>query len=218
MAARHSSRRVRFKAILGFRGYYVGSDGSVWSTWRRHYRKGASRVGVAYLPDGPWRQLRQTVISEYGYRDVQLRRDGRPHHALVHRLVLLAFAGPPPQKGMEAAHENGNAADNRLGNLSWKTKKANQADRLRHGTDCRGEKHGSHKLTDDAVGQLLEGWAAGQTKTQLARRFGVDRRTVGRIIEGESWCHVARPKTRLSYGQSLSSPTTMSPDLFTPTA
>lgn len=47
-------------------------------------------------------------------------------------LVMTAFVGPRPE-GMECCHNNGNPADNRLGNLRWDTHSANAMDMVRHG-------------------------------------------------------------------------------------
>src|SRR3990167_2626181 len=51
----------------------------------------------------------------------------------VHRLVLFAFRGSPPQ-GYESCHNDGNPSNNRLPNLRWDTAASNQADRVKHGT------------------------------------------------------------------------------------
>jgi hypothetical protein len=51
----------------------------------------------------------------------------------VHRLVLLAWVGPPPA-GTEACHNNGMADDNRLVNLRWGTRSENTRDMVSHGT------------------------------------------------------------------------------------
>lgn len=57
----------------------------------------------------------------------------------VHRAVLLAFVGPPPE-GYEACHINGNPADNRLENLRWGTRSDNLRDAVRHGTHYNAKK------------------------------------------------------------------------------
>lgn len=194
MAAQHSisrfhhNQRIRFKRVVGFPGYFVGSDGSVWSTWRRHYTKGRFRCGVKYRMGGPWLRLKPSVVAG-GYLGLSLRRNGKGHHQLVHVLVLRAFRGNAPPS-MECAHENGIPTDNRLENLSWKTKKANQADRARHGTHNRGERHGEAKITDRQAVEVIRRVAAGETRTAVARDFGISRTVVGKIVAGKAWRHI----------------------------
>lgn len=51
-------------------------------------------------------------------------------------------------------------------------------------------------LTDSDVIEMLILAEMGKVEsfTELARSFGVDRRTVSRIINGQSWSHVPRPR------------------------
>jgi formylmethanofuran dehydrogenase subunit E len=64
-----------------------------------------------------------------GYPRVELRNENSQvqRHLFVHRLVLLAFVGEPPE-GMEACHNNGDPSDNRLENLRWDTHSENMID------------------------------------------------------------------------------------------
>lgn len=78
--------------------------------------------------------------KERGYKGVALWGDGMRHHYLVHRLVLLAFVGPPTD-GVEGLHRNGDSSDNRLANLSWGTHSENQLDQVRHGTHPNASKN-----------------------------------------------------------------------------
>lgn len=55
---------------------------------------------------------------------------------LVHRLVLTCFVGPCPES-LEAAHEDGNKRNNFVENLTWKTRSANEHDKVRHGVKGR---------------------------------------------------------------------------------
>ena len=49
----------------------------------------------------------------------------------MHRLVLLAFVGPPPEHHI-GCHKNDVPDDNRLDNLYWGTKGENALDKLRN--------------------------------------------------------------------------------------
>lgn len=87
--------------------------------------------------DSRGRRIRARILSQWphqtGHMYTKLSRNGDSRHGKVHRLVLLAFVGPPPV-GCEALHGDGNPANNRIDNLSWGTRSENLYDRVRHGT------------------------------------------------------------------------------------
>ena len=106
---------VRFAKIAAASRYAFGSDGSVWRKSRR----------------GEWKQTVSPRITGR-YRLMTLRHDdGTIQSELVHRLILTAFTGPPPQ-GMEACHWDDIKDNNVLTNLRWDTPKGNAADRIRN--------------------------------------------------------------------------------------
>lgn len=107
----------------------------------------------------------------------------------VHRLVAETYI-PNPQNFPLVAHEDGSRTRNVVGNLRWDTAKGNHADKKRHGTSQEGEKHVSHKLTDDRVREARRRAAAGETHTAIAEDMPVDRSVLSRAIRGETWSHV----------------------------
>lgn len=80
------------------------------------------------------KKILQATFDRDGYRIVNLLQGGsrRPH--AVHRLVLLAFLGPPPSALHQAAHNDGDRASNNVWNLSWLTPAENGKERRRHNT------------------------------------------------------------------------------------
>jgi hypothetical protein len=119
-----SSLEYRGLTPLGFPGYAVGSDGTVWTC--------KAKGGNDRTPGkrGPWRRLTMHR-NRKGYLLVNLDRGGRNHTRTVHRLILTAFVGPRPD-GMEACHyPDPNKANNRLDNLRWDTHGENAKDRYR---------------------------------------------------------------------------------------
>lgn len=87
--------------VVGIKGYYVGKDGSVYST---------KRGGLV--------QLHPSNHSE-GYKVVRLTLAPRLHKLFyVHVLVAKAFI-PNPEGLPEVDHLNGDRSDNRVGNLRW---------------------------------------------------------------------------------------------------
>jgi hypothetical protein len=107
------------RPIPGFDGYFATPSGEIVSA------RGSEP-----------RFLRSSACARY--RTVVAYAEGRQRTIGVHRAVLLAFIGPPPE-GCEARHLNGDAFDNRIENLAWGTKSENARDRLRHGTDKAAE-------------------------------------------------------------------------------
>src|SRR5512139_4065704 len=67
-----------------------------------------------------------------GYHHVGLYKGGKVRTHRVHRLVLTAFVGPPPD-GMVALHRDDDQDNNTLANLYWGTLLQNSADLKRNG-------------------------------------------------------------------------------------
>jgi len=204
---------VRFRAIPDFPGYRVGDDSSVWSCLQRVYY--GCRAAFRYEPCGEWVRLKP-MAGGGGYLEVQLRRDGKGHHCSIHRLVLEAFVGPCPP-GMEAAHGDGDKFNNNLDNLRWATKTENQADRVTHGTDCRGERHGAHKLTEADVVEIIRLVHSGRNPAVVGRQYGIARTTASRIARGKTWKHINPLSVGPSSGPSATIPMTTPQDLFSQT-
>lgn len=54
-----------------------------------------------------------------------------------------------------------------------------------------GTSNGATKLTEDDVLAILRLYGDGATQDELASRYGVGQPTIGRILRGERWAHVA---------------------------
>lgn len=108
-------------------------------------------------------------------------------NVLVTRAMCEHRHGPAPTDKHEAAHSCGNGRHGCIhpGHLDWKTRVENQADRLKHGTDSRGEKNYGHKLNASAV-ELIRSTPALPT-AKLAEVFGVSRNTIKAARSGKTW-------------------------------
>jgi hypothetical protein len=170
---------VKYKSLefMGYKGYRVGDDGSVWS----------KRRGGGW---GEWRKLKPSggpnrSCSGYGLYDSSSKL--KTHKA--HRLVLTAFVGPCPI-GMEGCHWDGDTSNNHLDNLRWDYHENNEKDKLRHGTRVRGSKIGNAKLNEAQVATIKRLAKSGRTNTSLALDFNVSNVMIGYIVSGKFWRHV----------------------------
>lgn len=147
-------------------------------------------VAIRNRPPGSILKLK---IDKKGYACVGLYADGRVLHRTVHRLVCIAFHGPPPP-GLQAAHWDGCKLNNSPSNLRWATPSENMYDQIRHGShvDNRGERHGSAKLTEDAVREIRSFPRRKLNPRALAAKFGVPVSCIthARRRSPRAWKHI----------------------------
>jgi hypothetical protein len=136
--------------------------------------------------------LRQWKNS-HGYMLVRLSQPRTVDR--VHRLVAAAFISNPQAKPF-VNHINNDRADNRLENLEWCTQWENLNHADRQGRMQRdywmGRRSPNAKLTDEEVNAVKADYASGGLSWEaLGRRYGVCKRTIGRILNGESYARAA---------------------------
>ena len=136
------------------------------------------------------RILKQFKTSD-GYYAVNLvdKENGKRKQFRVHRLVLLAFKGAPPE-GMVACHNDGDTSNNKLSNLRWDTQQGNQRDRIRHGTSLRGTQSGTNKLTRKQVIKIKKALSVDNSFKNiknLAKKYNVSEATIGDIRANRTW-------------------------------
>lgn len=176
--------KVFYAPAVGYLGYDVATDGSIWSYWG----PGGKHEGSLQITRKPL-SLNSKIA---GYPVVGLKTSKGKHRVVpVHLLVLAAFIGPRPD-GMEACHRNGDRGDARLGNLRWGSRKSNHRDQYRHGTRIQGESHPGAKITEEDV-RLLRYLRDVEKTTfrELGERFGIHLSTAHHIYTGHLWGHIS---------------------------
>lgn len=106
----------------------------------------------------------------------------------VHRLVCLAFHGPPPD-GYVAAHGDGVKKNNVPSNLRWATHKENAADAKLHAVRRRVAPWPHFKLSAQAVEEIRAARLSrkdGVTLVALAKQYGVCMNYIWLIRAGYS--------------------------------
>src|SRR5258708_27104956 len=129
------------------------------------------------------------ILDKNGYHHVSLSK-GKARKFRVHILVCLAFNGPRPLGHQCRHYPDNKPANNRASNLSGGTAQRDADDRRELGTQARGHRHGRSKLDEVRVRLIREDYTRGITKSELARRHGVDRRVIWGVVQGVIWRHV----------------------------
>ncbi len=170
-----------WKPIPGYEGIYaVSNQGRVMRLLTRTNGKAGNILS-------PQR-------NTYGYRHVNLYKSGHHKCVVVHRLVMEAFVGKCPD-GIQVNHKNGDKSDNRLENLEYVTPQENSIHAYqvlgRKPVHNRGEAAGGAKLTESQVLQIRSEYDGKHgSYSKLARKFGVDNKTVSSIINRKYWTHI----------------------------
>lgn len=167
-------RRV---TIPEFSEYYEVSDlGRVRSLDRVCYGLKARTV------DG---KVLRPSTNKFGYRNINLFRDGKSKSIHVHRLVGLAFI-PNPSRFPVVNHLDGIKSNNVVANLEWTTDRMNR----QHAIDIGRITLFKKLLTAQEVIAIRK---LGGTMTQvaIAKLFGVTQTSVSLILLGRTHQNVS---------------------------
>lgn len=160
--------------IVGYEGFYqVSNMGRVCS-----FRRSGT----------PGKIIKQAGVNRY--LKVTLHKNNRHATRLVHHLVLEAFVSSRPED-MECCHFDGNEHNNQVTNLRWGTRRSNAHDKIRHGTDNRGEKHHMTTLSECDIREIrrlytIDKWS----QLSLGKRFKIGRTAISRIVTRKTWRYV----------------------------
>jgi len=116
--------------IHGFPGYKIYEDGRVWS----------NKIGK-----GRW--LRPGIMST-GYPIITLRKDGKSHSHLVHRLMGEHFI-PNPDSKPQIDHIDRDKTNNHISNLRWVTRVENMDNRGMYNNNTSGHENISYFKRDN---------------------------------------------------------------------
>lgn len=173
------------REIPGCPHYAVTSYGQVWSV---------KPMGVSVeFPKVP----RKTKVQIYkGIPLVKLVNEYRKQvtYSLL-KCVALAFIGLPPNADEWASPIDGDPTHVSPDNVEWIShSEVTRRSFQRHGGAwIYGEKQHLAKLTQSDVEAIRSEYQAGATQEELAEKYKVHRRTIGRAIRGTHWKQVDTP-------------------------
>lgn len=174
-----------WRPLVGYEGLYeISSLGRVRSLTRVSKIRSPSGIECSRTYPG---KLLSVSRDGHGYRQFTAVREGREETIAVRRALCAAFYGPRPSRAHQAAHANGNRADDRVDNLRWATPLENAADRDEHGTTYWGERQHLAKLREADIPVIRARHKAGETQKAIAASYGVSKNTIQKICAGTTW-------------------------------
>jgi hypothetical protein len=108
---------------------------------------------------------------------------------LVAWITCEMINGSKPSDDYEVAHNCGNRICVNPFHLRWDTRAGNMRDKDFHGTDNKGEKHASHKLSESDILDIRS-MCKINTHREIASKFGISTALVSMIRNGQRWGHV----------------------------
>ena len=118
-----------------------------------------------------------------GYPKITINSRSR----LLHRVICEEQHGPPLSVNYHAAHSCGNPSCVNKRHLSWKTPKQNCADKLKHGTQHRGENVYNASMSNEVARKIKFDQRRNRV---IANHYGVREDVVCNIKRGKSYSHV----------------------------
>lgn len=169
---------AEWRDVPGYVGIYqVSDEGQV-----RRVCEGAGRAKKGGILKGG--------KNRKGYLAVGCSKNGHTKTWYIHTLVCEVFHGPKPTPIHQAAHRDDDKDNNTKDNLYWATPLQNHADRRRNGGILVGSRIGRSTLKEDDIVQMFDLREQGLLCREIAERFGVQRHTVSRILQGKRWGHM----------------------------
>jgi len=178
-----------WKPVVGWEAFYeVSNHGNVRSLDRIILQNcGPRKTPCTRMSRGKLMQVNK--IDKYGYRCVSLRHMAQNLSTTVHRLVAQAFIDNPDGKS-QVNHKNGDKLDNRVENLEWATSFENMQHAVAN-LNRHGERMKSSKIKDADVVDIRFLLGHGVAQADVARAFGVSRKTIHSLQHGRTWSRVA---------------------------
>lgn len=174
-----------WRPIAGLPGYDISSLGRLRS-WRMRVLPPHARYGsISGRRTEPLiRKLNPQPRT--GRLTANICIDGKIRTVRIAQLVAQAFI-PNPDNKPEVNHKSGVRNDNRVSNVEWVTKKANQDHATQFGLVTHGERHGIAKLTNSDVREIRRLGSIGLSQRKIAKMFGVSQFPVSAILSGKAW-------------------------------
>lgn len=180
-----------WKDVKGYEGLYqISNFGIVKSCARIIIRNNGTNLTLSG-------KVKTPSTTKNGYYYVALWNRNKHKHALLHRILSIAFI-PNPENKKEVNHKDGNKKNNSLENLEWVTHQENGMHSYKMGmtpkptgNNKKGEEvYNSVLKTRDVINIRQYFEYGGVTQKQLSEIFNVSRSCIQGITRRKTWKHI----------------------------
>jgi hypothetical protein len=107
---------------------------------------------------------------------------------LAHRVICELAHGSPPSPLSQSAHSCGKGHEGCVNptHLRWDSRAGNFSDKIKHGTDSRGEKSSLAKITNDDVIRIRS-LRGKMSQSAIGAEYGLTQPTISKIQSGKRW-------------------------------
>lgn len=186
-----------WKDVVGYEdGFMVSSFGRIM---RKEYTWSKPDDNIPIFQKAEIKKLSEAK----GYMSTSFTNLEGRKNIRIHIIVAKAFH-PNPENKTQVNHINGIKSDNRASNLEWSTPSENGKHAYRLGlnhvseyqrkqTSISNSGSNSHlsKLSESDITNIRKMKSDGLKNIEIAKIFKVHRETIGNIIRGNTWRHVA---------------------------
>lgn len=144
------------------------------------------------MPNTPCHEYLGPIDTD-GYGKHRKQVEGRRRSWQIHRVVYEMAHGPIPG-GLVVRHRCDNPPCVRVDHLELGTKSDNSHDMYDRGRNRNaqpGSRNGMAVLNEADVVDIRARYGKRGSGAQLAREYGVSRKTISKIIHNQRWRHVA---------------------------
>lgn len=179
-----ATTRIKWKAVVGYEGYYEVSDtGFVRSLDR--YETIYNRHEKPFIRRRKGKVLKLS-LGNAGYLTVSLCQSSSGKRKYVHRVVAETFLKCPKHL-FEVNHLDGDKTNNNLFNLEWTDRRGNSIHSTRVLRKNIGSKVGTSKLSEEQVLEIKDMLERGSSQSHIGRFFNVSNHAIHRIKHGDNW-------------------------------
>lgn len=184
---------IEWREIPGFPGYRASSNGEIETLWTKSKRIVITLLGRRYptILSTKWRSVNLFIHKTTGRLAFTIPPDASPNRkqlqVFVHKLVCIAFHGEPIGNQQVCHFPDPDVTNNKSSNLMWGSSKVNQSHRVIHGTDSRGERCPTARLTRVDIIEIRRLASTGVSQRIIGEKFNILRSSVSNIVTRKSW-------------------------------